>query len=66
MQTSFTPPFLQDAVNNTNLGYDTKMRDRIFDYMNKGWARDHTINKDMWDQIAGAQNIQIPNLLGVK
>ena len=64
IQTGFKAPFLQDAVNNTDLGYDTKMRDRILDYMNKGWARDHTINKNMWDQIVGAQNIQIPNLLG--
>jgi len=60
-----SPNFLGDAVNNANLAPDIKMQQRILDYMNKGWARDHTINKDMWDQIAGAQNIQIPNLLGV-
>ena len=64
MQTNFTPSFLQDAVNNTNLAPDTRMQQRILDYMNKGWARDHTINKNMWDQIVGAQNIQMPNLLG--
>ena len=64
IQTGFKAPFLQDAVNNTNLAPDTRMQQRILDYMNKGWARDHTINKNMWDQIVGAQNIQIPNLLG--
>ena len=62
---SGNPNFLGDAVNNTNLTPDTRMQQRILDYMNKGWARDHTINKDMWDQIVSAQNIQIPNLLGV-
>ena len=63
---SGNPNFLGDAVNNTDLGYDTKMRDRILDYMHpsKNWAPDHTIDMNMWDQIANAQNIQMPSILG--
>ena len=63
---SGNPNFLGDAVNNTDLRYDTKMRDRILDYMHpsKNWAPDHTIDMNMWDQIANAQNIQMPSILG--
>ena len=59
-----SPNFLGDAVNNANLAPDTRMQQRILDYKNKNWAPDDTINMDLWNQISGLDNINIPYISG--
>ena len=59
-----SPNFLGDAVNNTNLTPNTSMQQRILDYKNKNWAADDTIDMDLWNQISGLDNINIPYISG--
>ena len=61
---SGNPNFLGDAVNNTNLTPNTSMQQRILDYKNKNWAADDTIDMDLWNQISGLDNINIPYISG--